>query len=308
MDITMYKPKGRIEHNCLLNLLDYSAPDIYEILRLAKKFKSLKRRGKKHKLLKGKTVAIFAPTSPAALRVPFELASRELGAYPLLLPDTEITGEFSAHDVSLLLARYGADAAVIITPRQKVCEDVVSSGLTVINGGSDEFDPCGALADLFTVEEHMGALRGAKLAYFGRGNSAVHSLMLAGAKAGMSVYVCSPDGYGINPSLVAAAQKFGNVVLTASPEEAATAADVVYTAAYGKIDKTGAEALLPYRVTTELFDLADKNAVFMRPLPAVRGDEVTAEVMDSVRSVAFEQAENRLHIAKSVLCLLAGKK
>lgn len=315
MDISSYKPKGRIEHKHMLNLLDYSTADIYEILHLANSLKAASKRGKKHELLKGKTLAMIFTKSSTRTRVSFEMGMHQLGGHSLFLSGNDIQlgrGETVA-DTARVLSRYGIDGVMIRTFLQSDVEELAKYGsFSVINGLTDDFHPCQALTDIFTVAENFGRLNGIKLAYFGDGNNMAHSLMLAGAKTGMEIFICSPDGYKPNPEITAAAQKFGNVTVTDSVEEAAKNANVLYTDVFFSMgqdkDKAKEKALMPYQVNADVLALADKDAVFMHCLPAHRGEEVTADVIDSTRSIIFEQAENRLHVQKAVMCLLMGKK
>ena len=197
MDISSYKPKGRIEHKHLLNLLDYSTADIYEILHLANSLKAASKRGKKHELLKGKTLAMIFTKSSTRTRVSFEMGMHQLGGHSLFLSGNDIQlgrGETVA-DTARVLSRYGIDGVMIRTFLQSDVEELAKYGsFSVINGLTDDFHPCQALTDIFTVAENFGRLNGIKLAYFGDGNNMAHSLMLAGAKTGMEIFICSPDG------------------------------------------------------------------------------------------------------------------
>lgn len=315
MDVSAYKPKGRIEHRHLLNLLDYSASDIYEILYLAQNLKNAFRRGKKHELLKGKTLAMIFSKSSTRTRVSFEMGMHQLGGHTLFLSSNDIQlgrGE-TIEDTARVLSRYGIDGVMIRTFLQSDVEALAKYGdFSVINGLTDDFHPCQALADIMTLTETFGHLNGLKLAYFGDGNNMAHSLMLAGAKTGMKVSICSPKGYGPDPDITAAAQKFGDVTVTDSVEEAAAGADALYTDVFFSMgqakDPKKEAALMPYQVNADVLGMAKKSAVFMHCLPAHRGEEVTADVIDSTHSVIFEQAENRLHAQKAVMCLLMGKK
>lgn len=315
MDVSSYKPKGRIEHKHLLNLLDYSAADIYEILRLAESLKTAFAKGKKHELLKGKTLAMIFSKSSTRTRVSFEMGMHQLGGHSLFLSSNDIQlgrGE-TIHDTAKVLSRYGIDGVMIRTFKQSDVEDLAKYGsFSVINGLTDDFHPCQALADIFTLYEQFGHLNGVKLAYFGDGNNMAHSLMLAGAKTGMEVFICSPKEYGPNPEITEAAQKFGNVTVTDSVEEAASGADALYTDVFFSMgqakDEKKEKLLMPYQVNDDVLAMAKKDAVFMHCLPAHRGEEVTESVIDSTHSVIFQEAENRLHVQKAVMCLLMGKK
>ena len=315
MDVSSYKPKGRIEHKHLLNLLDYSAADIYEILRLAQSLKAAFSRGKKHELLKGKTLAMIFSKSSTRTRVSFEMGMHQLGGHSLFLSSNDIQlgrGE-TIRDTAMVLSRYGIDGVMIRTFKQSDVEDLAKYGsFSVINGLTDDFHPCQALADIFTLYEHFGHLNGLKLAYFGDGNNMAHSLMLAGAKTGMEVCICSPKEYAPNPDITEAARKFGSVTITDSVEEAAKDADALYTDVFFSMgqekDPKKEKLLMPYQVNDNVLAMAKKDAVFMHCLPAHRGEEVTESVIDSTHSVIFQEAENRLHVQKAVMCLLMGKK
>ncbi len=315
MDVSSYKPKGRIEHKHLLNLLDYSDSDIYEILHLAQSLKDAQHRGKKHELLKGKTLAMIFAKSSTRTRVSFEMGMHQLGGHSLFLSSNDIQlgrGE-TIHDTACVLSRYGIDGVMIRTFKQSDVEELAKYGtFSVINGLTDDFHPCQALADIMTLMERFGHLSGLKLAYFGDGNNMAHSLMLAGAKVGMKVVICSPEGYQPNPEITAAAKKFGDVTVTDNVEEAAKDADALYTDVFFSMGQAKSpekeKALMPYQVNARVLEMAKDDAVFMHCLPAHRGEEVTESVIDSPHSVIFEEAENRLHAQKAVMCLLMGKK
>ena len=315
MDVSSYKPKGRIEHKHLLNLLDYSAADIYEILHLSNSLKTAFHRGKKHELLKNKTLAMIFTKSSTRTRVSFEMGIKQLGGNSLFLSSNDIQlgrGE-TIHDTACVLSRYGIDGVMIRTFKQSDVEELAKYGsFSVINGLTDDFHPCQALADIFTLYETYGQLNGVKLAYFGDGNNMAHSLMLAGAKTGMNVCICAPKGFQPNPEITEAAQKFGNVTVTDNVEEAATDADALYTDVFFSMgqakDPAKEKALMHYQVNAKVLGMAKKDAVFMHCLPAHRGEEVTEDVIDSTHSIIFQEAENRLHVQKAVMCLLMGKK
>lgn len=315
MDVSSYKAKGRIDHKHLLNLRDYSSADIYEILHLAQSLKTAFKKGKKHELLKGKTLAMIFSKSSTRTRVSFEMGMHQLGGHSLFLSSNDIQlgrGE-TIHDTACVLSRYGIDGVMIRTFKQSDVEELAKYGnFSVINGLTDDYHPCQALADIFTLYETYGHLNGVKLAYFGDGNNMAHSLMLAGAKTGMEVVICSPEGYQPNPEITALAQKYGNVTVTDSVEQAATNADALYTDVFFSMgqakDPAKEKALMPYQVNGAVLEMAKKDAVFMHCLPAHRGEEVTETVIDSTHSIIFQQAENRLHAQKAVMCLLMGKK
>lgn len=311
MDISQYKPKGKINNKHLLTLRDYSSSEIFEILHRAALLKNLNRKGKKQKHLKGKTVALIFAKSSTRTRVSFEQGVRQLGGTPLFLSSADIQlgrGE-TIHDTVKVLQRYGIDAIMIRTFKQSDLDELALYGsIPIINGLTDDFHPCQVLADLMTVYERYGRLEGLKLAYFGDGNNMANSLMLGCAKVGMKVCICSPKGFTPSEDIAAEAKKFGECTVTADINEAAKDADVIYTDVFFSMgqdaDKKKKAALMPYQVNESVMALAAKDAVFMHCLPAHRGEEVTADVIDSPRSVIFEQAENRLHAQKAVMSLL----
>ena len=311
MDLSQYKAKGKLDNKHLLTLKDYSIGEIYEILARAVKLKDMNRRGKKQNYLKGKTVALIFAKSSTRTRVSFEQGVRQLGGTPLFLSSNDIQlgrGE-TIHDTVKVLERYGIDAIMIRTFKQSDLEELAEFGtIPIINGLTDDFHPCQVLADLLTVYERFGRLEGLKFAYFGDGNNMANSLMLGGTKVGMKVYICSPKGYEPKEEIVKEAARFGQVVVTDSVEEAASGADVLYTDVFFSMgqekDKEKTDALMPYQVNESVMAMASPDAIFMHCLPAHRGEEVTSGVIDSPRSVIFEEAENRLHAQKAVMSLL----
>lgn len=315
MDIRSYKPKGFINNKHLLTLKTYSAQEIYEIIHTAVMLKQKQRAGKKHTYLKGKTLAMIFSKSSTRTRVSFEQGIKQLGGTPLVLMQNDIQlgrGE-TVHDTALVLNRYGIDGIMIRTYQQSDVEELAKySACPVINGLTDDYHPCQVLADLMTVYEHFGKLKGLKMAYFGDGNNMANSLMIGGAKVGINVAICSPEGYHPNPEIVKEAAQFGNVTVTTDINEAVADCDVLYTDVFFSMgqekDSEKVKALMPYQVNAELMRKANKDAVFMHCLPAHRGEEVTAEVLDGPQSIIFEEAENRLHVQKAVMYLLMKKK
>ena len=311
MDLKEYKPKGKILQKHLLTLKDYSRSDIYEILSLALHLKKLFHTQKKHQYLKGKTLAMIFAKNSTRTRVSFEQGIKQLGGSPLFLSSADIQlgrGE-TISDTAKTLSRYGIDGVMIRTFKQSDVEELARCGdFAVINGLTDDFHPCQALADLMTAYETFGRLEGLKLAYFGDGNNVAHSLMLGGAKCGMEVVCCCPKGWEPDPAVTAIAQAFGSVKVTQDIDEAAANANVIYTDVFFSMgqetDAAKRKALTPYQVNAELMAKTAKDSIFMHCLPAHRGEEVAADVIDGPKSRVFEEAENRLHVQKAVMCLL----
>ncbi len=241
MDINAYKPKGKLGNKHLLTLKDYAPHEIFEILKFAEHLKFLQKKGKPHAYLKDKTLAMIFAKSSTRTRVSFEQGFRQLGGTPMFLSSADIQlgrGE-PVSDTVRVLERYGIDGIMIRTFAQSDLEDLAKYGsVPVINGLTDDYHPCQALADLLTVYEHFGKLGGIKLAYFGDGNNVAHSLMLGGAKTGMEIAVCGPARLAPNPDITAEAQKFGKVTVTESVQEAIADADVVYTDVFFSMGQT----------------------------------------------------------------------
>jgi len=312
MNISAYKPIGKITNHHLLTLLDYSSEEIFEILHLAKKLKTELKTGQKHELLKGRTLAMIFAKSSTRTRVSFEQGIRQLGGYPMFLSSSDIQlgrGEPIA-DTVRTLERYNIDGIMIRTFAHRDVEDLAKFGnIPIINGLTDDFHPCQALADLLTVYEKFGKLSGIKMVYMGDSNNVSNSLMIAGAKTGMDVVICCPKTNAPNSRLLKQAQAIAKVSVTDDLDTALKGADVVYTDVFFSMgqnnkDESKKATLMPYQVNSTVMSKAKSSAIFMHCLPAYRGLEVTANVIDGKQSVVFDQAENRLHAQKAVMALL----
>ncbi|HHW30708.1 MAG TPA: ornithine carbamoyltransferase [Clostridiaceae bacterium] len=302
----------------LLSLNDLSLQEIEEIFRLSEKLKRQFKEGVQHHLLKGKTLGMIFTKSSTRTRVSFEVGMYQLGGYALFLSSNDIQlgrGE-TIYDTAQVLSRY-LDGIMIRTYKQKDVEDLAEFGsIPVINGLTDLMHPCQVLADLFTVYEAKGTLKGLKMAYVGDGNNVANSLLHGCAKVGMDISVATPAGFECNDSIVqealASAEVSGSrIVLTHHPEEAVKDADVVYTDTWVSMGQEAEKEerikiFKPYQVNKELFSLAKDDAIFLHCLPAYRGFEVTEEIIDGPQSMIFEEAENRLHVQKAIMVLLMG--
>jgi ornithine carbamoyltransferase len=250
-------------------------------------------------------------------RVTFEAGMAQLGGAAIYLPEDAVMGAREAvRDVARNLERF-VDAIVARTgPHEVVLELAAQASVPVINGLTLREHPCQALADIFTIREHLGRLDGAVITFVGDGNNVYHSLALVAAAFGMEVRLAHPIGYGPDPRMVTiaqerAAQHGGRLVFGQEPDELVRGADVVYTDAWtsmGQEAQTEArrDAFAAYRVDDALMDAAGPDAVAMHCLPAHRGEEITSSVMDGPRSLIFEQSENRLHVQKALLVELIG--
>ncbi|MBP7162062.1 MAG: ornithine carbamoyltransferase [Candidatus Omnitrophica bacterium] len=298
----------------LLSLQDLTKDEIHDLLKEAGRLKA-DRHGASS-VLKDKTIGLIFQKPSNRTRVSFEVGIHQLGGKCLYLGPGEINlgKRESTSDVAATLSRY-LDGIVARTFKH---DDIVELGRTasipVINGLSDLYHPCQALADLMSIQEKFSEFKGLKLAYIGDGNNVCHSLMLAGVKVGMNVAVATPPGYEPNPEILKTAQEEARplkaaVSLTHDPREAARDAHVIYTdvwASMGQEEEHDSRVKIfrDYQINTALLSQANTHCIFMHCLPAHRGEEVTAEVIDGPHSIVFDQAENRLHIQKAILVFL----
>lgn len=294
---------------------DFDAEQLLDVLDLADELKRTRPDGPRDDLA-GRTVAMVFEKPSTRTRVSFQVAVSELGGSPLPLSGAELQlgrGETVA-DTGAVLSRYVHAIVVRTFGQDRLDELADASTVPVINALTDQEHPCQALADLQTLREAFGDLSGRTLAYVGDGNNVAHSLLLAGAKLGLSVRVGHPDGYAPDSSVVARARDLASatgarIEVTTDPVEAVQGADAVYTdvwASMGQEDESEQRAAVfqPYRVTAELFGHTAGDAVFLHCLPANRGEEVDADVIDGPASRVFDQAENRLHAQKALLARL----
>ena len=301
-----------------LSLLDLTHEELDEVLDLAAALKNERAAGRLSvRPLSGKHVALLFDKPSLRTRTTFVVAVRELGGEVI---DAQVEGALggreSVEDVAHNLERW-VWGAVVRTFGQAVLEQfaAASSRLHVVNALTDEEHPCQALADMLTLREKVGDLAGRMLTFVGDGNNVAASLAQAGAMLGMHVRVASPAGYELPPAVVNAAQAVarggGTVTTTNDPIEAVAGADAVYTDGWTSMGQekqaeVRERVFQPYQVNEALMARAGAGTFFMHCLPAHRGLEVTDAVMDSPTSIIFDQAENRLHVQKALLTLLAG--
>lgn len=316
MDLLNYRPLYPFSQKHLLGLQSYSEDEIYQVLSLALKLKNEQKQGIVHHILKGKALAMIFTKSSTRTRVSFEVGMYQLGGSALFLSSQDIQlgrGETIA-DTAQVLSRY-VDGIMIRTYKQSDVEDLAKYGsVPVINALTDLLHPCQILADLQTIYEKKGALKGLKLAFIGDGNNVAHSLLIGCSKVGMDISVGCPPGYEPNKEIVEMAAQNAvysgsKVLITDSPQKAIEDADVVYTDVWSSMgqEEESAERMkvfASYQINTSLFSLAKPDAIFLHCLPAHRGEEVTADVIDGSQSVVFDEAENRLHVQKAVMALL----
>ena len=298
----------------LLKLGDLSREEIYSILNLADQLKYERKNGIRKDYLKGKTLGMIFQKSSTRTRVSFEVGMYELGGTALFLSnrDLQIGRGEPVQDTARVLSRY-LDAIMIRTFAQQEVEDLAKYGsVPVINALTDYCHPCQVLADLMTIREYKGSLRGLKMCFIGDGNNMANSLMVGALKTGMSFAIACPDGYHPDADLLKWAQgeEFaGRFTLTSSCEEAARDADVVYTDVWASMGEEGerevrAKAFQGYQVNEGLMRLARPDAMVLHCLPAHRGEEITDETFEKHADEIFDEAENRLHAQKAVMCKL----
>jgi ornithine carbamoyltransferase len=318
MYLKNFKPKTPFTQKHLLCLQDYSADEILTLLKLALELKQQQKSGIPHPLLRGKTLGMIFSKSSTRTRVSFEVGMYQLGGMGLFLSSHDIQlgrGE-TIEDTARVLSRM-VDGIMIRTFAQADVEALAKYGsIPIINGLTDDFHPCQALADILTVYEHKKRIAGLKLAYIGDGNNMAHSLLLICSKLGIDVSVGSPEGYLPDEKVAAWAKESAKaagseVLITQDPAEAVKNADAVYTDVWASMGQESQAAekhahFAGYQVNAKLMAHAAPDAIFLHCLPAHRGEEVTAEVIDSPRSVIFDEAENRLHAQKAVMAMLMG--
>ncbi len=299
-----------------LGVDDLSAEELTDLLRLSAGVKADPQAYAEH--LRGRSVALIFEKPSTRTRVSFEVAIASSGGHAVVLNATDLQlgrGE-TIEDTGRVLSRY-VDAIVLRTFEQERLEVLArAASVPVVNSLSDFEHPCQALADLLTVQERLGSLAGRVLVYLGDGNNVAHSLLLGGALSGMTVRCATPPGFEPIPQVVhraeeIAAQTGGGIEILYDPVEAATDADVLYTDVWASMGQEAEadgrkEKFAPFQVNEKLMGLAAGDAIFLHCLPAHRGEEVTAGVIDGPQSRVFDQAENRLHAQKALLYLLLG--
>ncbi|WHY74167.1 ornithine carbamoyltransferase [Fictibacillus enclensis] len=294
----------------LLTLADWTSEEIEQILNYAIQ---LKKEKQPKQLLAGKTLGMIFEKSSTRTRVSFEVGMLQLGGHALHLSSRDIQmgrGE-SIADTAKVLSRY-LDGIMIRTFQHEIVEELAAhADIPVINGLTDDYHPCQVLADLMTILEYKKSFAGKKLAYVGDGNNMAHSLMIGSAKVGLNCTIITPENYEPKQEIVLKAkeiaQKTGaEIVVTHDLKDGICNADAVYTdvwASMGWEDEANERisAFQDYQVNQKVLALAKPDYIFMHCLPAHRGEEVTADVIDGPNSVVFDEAENRLHVQKALM-------
>jgi ornithine carbamoyltransferase len=293
--------------------LDISQDELLALLDLTQQLKANPSRFSK--ALAGRFLTLLFEKPSLRTRMTFELAAKQLGG-DAVLSTGPIGDREPLKDVARNLDRW-TNAIVARVFSQNTIDDLAHwSSVPVINALSDRFHPCQALADVFTLQERFGDVRGLKLAFVGDGNNVAHSLMLSTLRLGMSFSLATPVGYEPDAEIVAQAEALaavagGQLVVTNDPVEAVDDAQAVYTDVWTSMGQEAEKAkrladFAPYQVNAALFEQAAPEAIFLHCLPAKRGEEVVDEVIECSQSAVFDQAENRLHVQKALLLMLLG--
>ncbi|KLV26230.1 ornithine carbamoyltransferase [Niallia circulans] len=297
----------------LLTLADYSKETILELLDKAKAIKESHLKGEIIAPLKGKTLGMIFEKSSTRTRVSFEAGMLQLGGHALYLNsrDLQIGRGETISDTAKVLSQY-VDAIMIRTFSHDIVEELAEHAtIPIINGLTDLYHPCQALADLLTLLEVKGSLEGLKLAYIGDGNNVAHSLLIACSKVGADISIATPPNYEVDKKVAELAYSFAKIsgskiVLTHNPIEAVRDADAIYSDVWTSMGQEAENEqrlkdFQGFQINAELVNHAKSDYIFLHCLPAHREEEVTSEIIDGSHSYVFQQAGNRLHAQKALL-------
>ncbi|PKN83239.1 MAG: ornithine carbamoyltransferase [Deltaproteobacteria bacterium HGW-Deltaproteobacteria-1] len=297
----------------LLSFADMKPEDFEDIWLRAARLKKMLKEGKEHESLKGKTLGMIFDKSSTRTRISFEVGMYHLGGIALFLNsrDTQIGRGETLADSARMMSRY-LNGIMIRTYAQESVEELASyASIPVINGLTDLLHPCQILADLFTIREKKGTYDGVKVAYIGDGNNVANSWIEAAAHLPFELTLACPEGYDPDKRIIEESKKDGKerVQLYRDPYEAVKGADVLYTDVWTSMGQEAESRerkriFKNYQINAKLLEAAKKDAIVMHCLPAHRGEEITADVIDGPQSVVIDEAENRLHVQKAVLEIL----
>ncbi len=298
-----------------IDLNQIPAKELHKILSLAKKLKKDKNLAKQSKLLPSKSLAMIFEQNSTRTRVSFEVGIKQLGGHAVVMNknDMQLGKGETVEDTAKVLSRY-VDAIMIRAKSHQTIVDLATHAkVPVINALSDFSHPCQIIASILTIEEHLGKIAGKKLAWFGDANNVLNSYIHAAKAFNYELAISTPEEFTFcNEEITKAIKSGAKISYHKNPEDAAKRADVLITdtwfsmsgadkEAENKIRNSKEEILRPFQVNKELMNIAKRNAIFSHCLPAYRGFEVTADVIDSKQSVIFDEAENRLHAQKAIL-------
>lgn len=309
--------KKQIRH--FVDLDKVSAKDLRAIITLAQKLKKDKNPLKQARILEQKNLAMIFEKTSTRTRVSFEVGINQLGGHAIVMNknDMQLGKGESVEDTAKVLSRFVDAVMIRSNSHQTILELAKNSSKPIINALSDFSHPCQIMASILTIEEHLGNISGKKLAWFGDANNVLNSYIHAAKSFGYELAIATPKGFDFCNNEIKKAVKSGaKITCSVDPKKVAKDADVLITDTWfsmgdeaeknEKLKKEKLKILMPYQVNSDLMKLAKKTAIFTHCLPAYRGFEVSAEVIDSKKSVVFDEAENRLHAQKAVLVYLLG--
>lgn len=306
----------KIESKDCLTVSDFSREELYSLFDLTEKLKKETKKGKFRKILKNKTLAMIFEKNSTRTRVSFETGMFQLGGHALFLSGNEIQigrGE-TIEDTAKVLSRFNDGIMIRTFEHEKVVELGKHADIPVINGLTDSYHPCQALTDFFTIYERNKNLDNIKLTYIGDGNNMANSLLLTSAILGADISIASPKSYSPDKDVVSkgmeiAALTGSKIEITDNIEDAVNGADYLYTDVWASMGQEKEaqkrkKAFSKFSISMDLVEKTGKETLVLHCLPAHRGEEISAEVMDSDKSIVFDQAENRLHCQKAIMCAL----
>ncbi|MFB3894673.1 MAG: ornithine carbamoyltransferase [bacterium] len=300
----------------LVSINDLSAAEIEQIITATMKLKKRHQSGETVQPLVGKTLGLIFHKPSARTRISFEVGMYQLGGHCVILSEKEIgmgTRE-SVSDLAKLFSRY-MDVVMVRTFSHELVKDLAKYGsIPIINGLTDFSHPCQILTDLVSIYEKKGTVKGLKIAYIGDGNNVCNSWLFAAGKLGLNLAIASPAGYLPKSEVVQLAQSYktGHTIsLTTDAKKAAQDADVIYTDVWASMGQEAEQkhrlsVFKPFQLNDDLIKLTKPDALVMHCLPAHRGEEITDSVIDGPKSIVFDQAENRMHTQKAILCWLVS--
>jgi len=304
--------KGR---DCLC-LTQFSKEELFYIMDLAAYIKDKTKKEESYPILQGKTLGMIFHKSSTRTRVSFEVGMVQLGGYPLFLSANELQlgrGE-TIEDTAKTLSRYLDGIMIRTYSHESVIELADNASIPIINGLTDLLHPCQVLADLLTIREKKGVLKGLKMTYIGDGNNVAHSLLTGCAMVGMDIAAVTPKGYEpmasvVNKAETIAVKNGSKVIITNNLQDVIEGSDIVYTDVWTsmgqeKENEKRLKVFQDYQVNSQILQKAKKDVLVMHCLPAHRGEEITSEVMDGPHSIVFDQAENRMHAQKGLMAAI----
>lgn len=309
---------NRLKGRDFIDFADYSPVELEYLISLAESIKEKQKQGTPYQPLVGKTLAMIFTKASTRTRVSFEVGMYQLGGHALFLSgsDTQIGRGEPISDTAQVLSRYVDGIMIRTFAHSDVMELAESADVPVINALTDLHHPCQVLADILTLKEYKGSLQGLTVAYIGDGNNMANSWIQAAPKFGLNMRVAAPAGYECDPAVVQQAAKYAEeygteLLLTNDPAEAVKNADLIYTDVWASMGQEAEQTervkqFADYQVNAKLCSHAKSDFLFMHCLPAHRGEEVTAEIIDGPHSVVFDEAENRLHVQKAILAATLG--